>query len=355
MTRQTIAQVKPAALRHNLQQIKRLAPRSRVMAVVKADAYGHGLSRVLPALQQSDAFAVATLSEAQRVRASGWDDTVVLLEGFNNPDGLRRALDLDLDLVIHHKGQIDVLQGQRHTLRRRLWLKLDSGMHRLGFPLAEAERRFGQLQALSAQAVGLMTHFACADQADNSMTREQADAFYSAVRQLDGPCSLANSAALLHFPETHADWVRPGIALYGISPTSGSLKGDGFKPAMRLVSELIAVKPLAAGQTVGYGATYTASTPITIGVAAIGYGDGYPWSAPNGTPVRVNGQPATLVGRVSMDMIGIDLSGVPNPAIGDTVELWGDALPVEAVAAAVGTIPYELVTRVGARVRYETV
>ena len=324
------------------------------MAVVKADAYGHGLERCLPILSGADMVAVASMEEARAIRALEPHVPVLLLEGVMASAELEAVARLNLEMVVHHATQLDWIEAFGRIPGPRIWLKLDSGMHRLGFPLSRAREIHARLLALDGvEEVVLMTHFACADQPGHPLNRHQINAFDAAVADLPGPHCVANSAALLNLPETRRDWVRAGLLLYGVSPMADC---DGpaleLKPAMAFETRLIAVNEVPAGETVGYGARFTAPRNMRIGVAAVGYGDGYPRNMPDGSPVLVNGFEQKLVGRVSMDMITIDLQGQPEARLGDPVMLWGEGLPVERVAAAVGTIPYELLCRVTRRVNY---
>ena len=354
MSRGTFASISPEALRRNLAGIRELAGDSRVMAVVKADAYGHGLERCLPILSGADMLAVASVEEAGAVRALEPHLPVLLLEGVMAPAELEAVARLNLEMVVHHATQLDWIEASGRTSGPRIWLKLDSGMHRLGFPLTRAREIHARLLALDGvEDVVLMTHFACADQPGHPLNRHQINAFDAAVADLPGPHCVANSAALLNLPETRRAWVRAGLLLYGVSPVADrDGTALGLKPAMAFETRLIAVNEVPAGETVGYGARFTAPRDMRIGVAAVGYGDGYPRNMPDGTPVLVNGCEQKLVGRVSMDMTTIDLQGQASARPGDPVMLWGPGLPAERVAAAVGTIPYELLCRVTRRVNY---
>lgn len=354
MSRNTLATIEPAALRHNLARIRALGDGARVMAIVKADAYGHGVEHCLPALADADMLAVATMDEALAIRALEPRIPVLLLEGVTAPDELEAVARLNLEMVVHSETQLGWILAIGRAPARRVWLKLDSGMHRLGFPLHRAREVHERLAALNGVAeVVLMTHFACADQSAHPLNRRQIDAFDAAACGLSGSQCLANSAALLNLPETRREWIRAGLLLYGVSPLAGcDGPALGLKSAMTLESRLIAVNDVPAGDSIGYGARFTAGRDLRIGVAAIGYGDGYPRNMPDGTPVLVNGKEQPLAGRVSMDMITIDLEGQPAARVGDPVLLWGPGLPVERVAAAVDTIPYELLCRVTRRVVY---
>jgi alanine racemase len=356
MARNTIARIDPAALTHNLQQVRRLAPKSRVMAVVKADAYGHRLDLCLPALASADMLAVATVEEARAIRRLGNGLPVLLLEGVIHAGDLSVAADLGLELTIHHLDQLTALEQFGRAPARRLWLKLDSGMHRLGIAAADAADAHARLMAIAGVSeVNLISHFASADDPHSDLTSEQVKRFDAMVEGLPGEHCLANSAAILEHPATHREWVRAGIMLYGISPFANTTgEALGLKPVMTLSSELMAINRVPAGEFIGYGARFRAGYDMRIGVASIGYGDGYPRSMADAAPVRVNDSICTLAGRVSMDMITIDLAACPEARVGDPVVLWGQGLPVETVAEQAGTIPYELVCRVTRRVRYNT-
>ena len=357
MARETEAVIDLPALVRNLETVRGWADGAKVMAVVKADAYGHGLKRCLPALAQADLLAVATLGEARTIREVNPDVPILLLEGVLAGDELEVVEALDLEMVVHNREQLEWIEAFGRPLAARTWLKIDSGMHRLGFALDEVRDAHARLEsAPGIDQVVLMTHLACADEADHPMTDRQIAAFDAAVAGLDGPHCVANSAAVLRRPDARRDWVRSGLLVYGISPLAGRPGVSlGLTPAMNLSTQLISVRDVPAGETVGYGARFTAPRDLRIGVAAIGYGDGYPRNMPDGTPVLVNGRRQALAGRVSMDMITIDLDGQPDAAVGDPVVLWGQGLPVEEIAAANDTIPYELVCRVKRRVRYREI
>jgi len=354
MPRNTIARIDTAALTHNLARVRELAPNSRIMAVVKADAYGHRLDLCLPALKDADLLAVATLEEARAIRRLGSRLPVLLLEGVLHAADLPVAAELALELTIHHPGQVQMLEAFGRSPTPRLWLKIDSGMHRLGVNAADAKSLHARLRRLpGVEQVNLMTHFASADELDADTTRTQLERFESSTDGLDGEHCLANSAAIVEHAASHADWVRAGIMLYGISPFSDRTGEElGLKPVMTLTSELMAINQVPAGEAIGYGGRFVATRDMTIGVAAIGYGDGYPRSQADGTPVLVNGRTCSLAGRVSMDMITIDLAACPDASVGDPVILWGSGLPIEGIARQADTIAYELVCRITRRVRY---
>ncbi len=354
--RPLVARIDAAALAHNLGVARRHAGGARILAVIKANGYGHGLARVAHALRAADGFAVLTLDEAAALRAQGYTHPIVLLEGWFHIDELPEIARLRLRPVIHREDQVDALLRARLDNRIDLLLKLDTGMHRLGLPpqrvAAVLERLRGAAQVGS---ITLMTHFACADEPQVGVA-DQLARFRDATRGLNLPVTLANSAALLRYPETVGDWVRPGILLYGASPFAGQTGADlGLLPAMTLQSALIAVQTVRKGEGVGYGAAFVAPRDMRIGVVACGYADGYPRHAGTGTPILVAGQLTRTLGRVSMDMLAVDLSDAPGAHVGSPVTLWGQGLPVERVAAAAGTIAYELLTGVAARVRLEAV
>ncbi|QKK02600.1 MAG: alanine racemase [Pseudomonadota bacterium] len=356
MARNTIARIDLEALAHNLAQVRGMAPHSRVMAVVKADAYGHRIDLCLPALAGADMLAVATIEEARAIRRLGNGLPVLLLEGITDPGDLPVALDLGLELTVHHPAQVAALERFGRSPSPRLWLKLDTGMHRLGVDARLVPALHERLLCLAGvEQVNLMSHLACAEQSEHPLNRIQIERFESATAGLEGERCLANSAGLIHFPAARLDWVRAGLALYGISPLPGCTAADlDLRPVMTLTAELMAINEIAAGERVGYGARFTAGRDLRIGVASIGYGDGYPRSMADGAPVLVRGKRCTLAGRVSMDMITIDLSDCPEAAIGDPVILWGSGLPIETLALAADTIPYELVCRLTRRVRYRS-
>jgi alanine racemase len=345
-----------AALRHNLMRVRERAPRSRVMAVVKANAYGHGIANVVQALSGADSFAVAGLDEALSIRRAGLAHPIVLLEGVFSAAELEEAARNGCELVVHDAFQLKLIEACRLQSALTVWLKVDTGMNRLGFPpaaVADAWRRLNAAPAVRPPP-RLMTHLACAEETSNPRTTAQLETFAAATQGIKAERSIANSAGILAWPLSHADWVRPGIALYGVSIFPGrSGAEEGLKPAMTMHTGLIAVRALHKGEAVGYGGAYVASTDMTLGIAAIGYGDGYPRHAPTGTPVLVKGLRVPLVGRVAMDMIALDLSDVAAPAVGDPVIVWGPELPIEEIARAAGTIAHELMCGVTQRVKFE--
>ena len=354
MTPMVSATIDTAALKHNLQRIRGFAPRSRVMAVVKANAYGHGLVAVARALDQADAFAVARVDEGLTLRMAGIQKRTVLLEGVFDRGQLDSAAAAGFELVVHTPEQIELLKQAGEGGNFRVWLKLDTGMNRLGFKGAAFEAALDALRALPRvqSPVGLFTHLASADDPDSPATVNQLARFEAATASLGGERSIANSAGLLGFPQAQADWVRPGLLLYGVSPFDGSIGADyGLLPVMTLRSHVIALKDIEPGERVGYGGAWSARRPTRLAVAAVGYGDGYPRNLSAGSPVLVNGERAPLAGRVSMDMIGIDVTDLGRlPQVGDPVILWGRGLAVEEISVWSDTIPYELLCGISQRV-----
>lgn len=358
MSRATGAVIDLAALRHNLTRVRELAPRSRVMAVVKANAYGHGIAAAAQALSAADAYAVASLDEALAIRRAGLAHPIVLLEGVFGAAELEAAAQAGCEFVVHDAYQLKLIEASPLRSALSVWLKVDSGMNRLGFPLEAAGDAWKRLKAAPAVRLPLrlMTHLACADETSNPRTLRQLEAFTAATAGMEAERSIANSAGILAWPQSHADWVRPGSMLYGASPFANRCGADdGLKPAMTMGTALIAVKTLKKGEAVGYGGAFVAPTAMSLGIAAIGYGDGYPRHAPNGTPVLVRDVRVPLVGRVAMDMLAVDLSAVPGAAVGDPVTAWGPGLPVEEIARAAGTIPLELLCGVTQRVKFSVV
>ncbi len=351
--RPLIAAVDLSAIRHNHAVAKRCAPGRQVFAVVKANAYGHGVREVVSVLHDvADGYAVACLEEAAEVRAMDDRARILLLEGCFEPREYLIAAQLGLDVVVQGERQAEALLVAETSRPLNVWLKLDSGMHRLGFD-AEALRPWhGLLHGAGKVAeLNLISHFACADERGHTLTEQQVECFLGLLDLDFDQRSLANSAAILTIPAAHMDWVRPGIMLYGATPFADLAARElGLKPAMSLTAELIAVRDVAEGESVGYGASWVAKRPSRIGIVSCGYADGYPRNAPSGTPVVIRGQRAPLAGRVSMDMLAVDLTDLPEAVEGDAVELWGAQLPVDELAAACGTIGYELLTKVTARV-----
>jgi len=336
--------------------VREIAPGSRVLAVLKANAYGHGMVAVASALGAADGFAVARIGEAVTLRAAGLSHRVVLLEGVQSVDQLGVAAENDFELVVHQPEQIALLEAWRGRHLFRIWLKVDTGMGRLGFRPGDFPAALQRLAGCKTvlKPVAFMTHLAEAELRDNERTRAQLACFDQVTAGLKGERSIANSAGTIAWPAARTDWVRPGLMIYGISPFEGSIGLDlGLRPVMTLESRVIAVRDIAAGDRVGYGGTWIARRPTRIAVVAAGYGDGYMRNTASGTPLLVNTMQARLAGRVSMDMLTIDVTDLAQVAVGDPVVLWGGGVPVETVAAAAGTIPYELVCGVSERVHID--
>jgi alanine racemase len=344
------------ALRHNLGTARRRAAGAKVMAVVKANGYGHGAARLLEALGEADMLGVACIEEALALREAGGRQPILLMEGVFEADELPLCARHGFEVAVHDATQVEMLERARLARPLAVWLKVNTGMNRLGVRPEEAPGIHGRLRDSAAVAprLRLMTHFANAEEPGDPATREQIGRFAAAARGFRVERSFCNSAGLLLWPEAHAEWVRPGVMLYGVSPRVGrSGVDEGLRPVMTLGTRLIAVRGVERGEAVGYAGTWRATADTRVGIAAMGYGDGYPRHAPSGTPVLVNGKPAALAGRVSMDMLAVDLAGQPEAKVGDPVTLWGEGLPVETVAAHAGTNAYELLCGVTGRVRVE--
>ncbi|MBP8294733.1 MAG: alanine racemase [Burkholderiales bacterium] len=343
------------ALAHNLAVARALASPARTYAVVKANAYGHGVSRVLPGLAAADGLALLELETAIYLRALAWRKPILLLEGFFDARELPVMAEHGFATVVHHESQVHALCAARLERRLDVFVKVNTGMNRLGLPPADIAQVVSRLRGCGAvRTLTLMTHFASADEPGG--LREPTALFRTVAAQFDLPVSLANSAGVIRYREVGGDVVRPGIMLYGSSPLAtqaGSAASLGLRPVMSLCSRIIAVQSLEPGDRVGYGGAHRAERPERIGIVACGYADGYPRHAPDGTPVEVAGVRTRLIGRVSMDMLAVDLSGLPEAQVGAPVELWGSALPVDDVAASAGTIGYELLCGVTQRVPFE--
>lgn len=355
MTRATRAVIDLTALRHNLNISRKAAHASKQMAIIKAHAYGHGMVRVAQALDEADAFGVAIIEEAIPLREAGISKPILLLEGFTSAQDLTLIRGYSLDSVVHHESQINILESAKGE-PVNVWLKIDTGMHRLGFSHEQAGLAYERLLNCSVvnKTIPVMTHLANADDLKDDFTLQQIKTFEGVTGISGGERSIANSAGILGWTASHSDWVRPGIMLYGASPFIGGTGQEyDLKPVMTLTSEIIAINHFKKGDPVGYGGTWVCPEDMPIGVVAIGYGDGYPRHAPSGTPVLVNGQRTQLVGRVSMDMITVDLRSQAGVNTGDEVTLWGGNLPVEEIASASGTIAYELLCGVTNRVKFE--
>ncbi|HUW25691.1 MAG TPA: alanine racemase [Gallionella sp.] len=350
MPRPIQVHINPGALENNLRVARRAAPSARIMAVIKADGYGHGLLRVAEALSTADGFALLDIQDAVLLREAGFRQTILLLEGAFSAEDMVLIAEYNLVCVIHSAWQIALLEVCSGKRLLDIWLKLNSGMNRLGFTPQQAAQAMEQLRRQHAvRDITLMTHFANTDEARG--IAEPLARFNNFAAPYRMPRSLANSATLLRYPEAHGDWVRPGLMLYGASPFAEvGAQQLGLQPVMTLRSRIIAVQELRAGDEVGYGALFRAERAMRVGIVACGYADGYPRPAPTGTPVLVDGQRTQTLGRVSMDMLCVDLSALPQTGIDSAVTLWGEGLPVEEVARAAGTVSYELMCALAARV-----
>lgn len=358
MPRPISATIHLAALQHNLNRSRVAAPEAKVWAVVKANAYGHGIERVFDGLRSADGFALLDLDEAQRVRALGWRGPILLLEGVFEARDLELCSRLDLWHAVHCDEQIDMLAAHKTNLGHHVFLKMNSGMNRLGFTPERYRSAWSRLNALTqVDDISLMTHFSDAD--GNKGIAEQMTQFDATTRDLPGERSLCNSAATLRHPDAVAasDWIRPGISLYGSAPDHPvhSAADWDLLPTMTLSSKIIATQAIATGASIGYGSNFVAKAPMRIGVVACGYADGYPRVCPTGTPVLVEGVRTQLLGRVSMDMITVDLSAMPQARVGSEVTLWGRStqgtvLCIDEVAQSAGTLGYELMCALAQRV-----
>lgn len=367
-----IATVNTKAILHNVKQIKHLAPNSKVLAIVKANAYGLGLINIYQSLANVvDGFGVARIVEALSIQESGFNGKIILLEGCFDKLELGQALSRQFDVVIHNEKQLEDLEELTKSWQERLdefsffkplniyfpimvWLKIDTGMHRLGIEANRITEFVQRLQNCAlVKEIGFMSHLSCADEENSIYVQNQIANFQELTANYQGAKTIAASGGILFYENSHYDWIRPGISLYGISPGSKNLSNFGFQQAVTLKSQLIAIRLHKAGEPVGYSRTWIAKQNTKIGVVAIGYGDGYPRNAPSGTPVLVNGRIVPLVGRVSMDMLTVDLGIECTDKIGDPVILWGENLPIEEIANKAGTIGYELLTRLTQRVEFE--
>ena len=354
MSRPTRAVIDLAAIRSNFRFASSLVPNSFMLAVVKADAYGHGAVNVAKTLSGlAPAFAVATIDEAIILREAGLSEPILLLEGPFREEEIEIGANSDYWFMVHNERQLSWIRRSRTSKKLKIWLKSDTGMHRLGFQADEFREAYRELRALDFvhNEVVLTSHLQSADARDCADTAAQLDRFFAVVDGLEGPVSIANSPGILAHERAWADWNRPGIMLYGVTPF-GEMHSriESLRPAMSLESEVIAVRDVGEGESVGYGGVWRASRPSRIATVAIGYGDGYPRNARNGTPVCVNGAVAPLAGRVSMDMITVDVTDVPNVEIGAPVELWGLNINITEIGLSTDASPYELLTRISPRV-----
>lgn len=353
MPRPLVATIDAAAMRHNLNVARTSTPRANIWAVVKANAYGHGLARGMHAFSDADGLALIEVDSAVRLREMGWQKPILLLEGFFEPADLPEVAAHRIQVAVHCSEQIDMIAQAKLNAPIDVHLKMNSGMNRLGFHPDEFRAAYERVRAIeSVGSMSMMTHFANADDPANAgmPMQEQLRRFQAVTEGLPGARSVSNSAAVLTRPDVLSDWVRPGIMLYGGTPGGRTAEEFGLKPAMTLTSEIIGMQHIRAGDAVGYGSRFVAERAMTTGVVACGYADGYPRHAPSGTPVLVDGVKTRIVGRVSMDMITVDLTEVPNARVGSKVVLWGEGLPVDEVATAAGTIGYELMCAIAPRV-----
>ncbi len=357
MSRPAKVVISLSALRHNFSRIRTLVPNSKIMAIVKADAYGHGITQIAKSLEYADAFGVACLEEAKKIRQVNIKQRINLLEGPYDGGELSEISKLGLEIVVHDVSQIEMLEKTQLEKPIDVWLKIDTGMHRLGFfPEVVNQIMIRLQQTNNVKDIRLMTHLANANDRDSPMASQQIQCFKQISEHQNIEKTIANSAGIIAFPDSHADWVRPGIMLYGVSPFSNSdgLQ-EGLKPVMTLRSKLIAVKQLKSGVPVGYGATWRCPENMLVGVVAAGYGDGYPRYAKGDASVLVNNKKVGLIGRASMDMLTVDLRSQPQAKTGDPVVLWGNGLPIEEIANHANTIPYEILCAVHKRLQFSYV
>ena len=349
MARPTVAKIRLDSFRHNYLLAKSMHGGS-ALAVIKANAYGHGAVRCAHAVEKvADGFAVASIEEALVLREANINKPILLLEGFFEAQELPVIAHHDLWIVVHHAWQVQALLSVTLSRPLNVWLKMDSGMHRVGLSPQDYRATYDLLfNHPNVARIVLMSHFACADEPDNNHSSLQIQTFRMATKGINAPVSLSNSAGILRWPSSYAQWARPGIMLYGADPTNTKLAGPEKKlrPVMQLESKIISIRTLNAGEAVGYGCTFVAQRSIRVGVITCGYADGYPRHAPTGTPVSIDGKLSRIIGRVSMDMLTVDLTDIPTANIGSVVELWGDQVCVSEVANLAGTIPYELLCNV---------
>ncbi len=353
--RPTFVEINTSALQANFKQVQQFAPHSKVMAMIKANAYGHGLIPIAKALPAADAFGVACIEEALMLSEHGITQDIVIMQGFFEADELPLIAKHAFQVVIHNQQQVEILKQNNQVGPITAWLKVNSGMNRLGFFPHEVAAVYETLKHCSQlrQPVRLMTHFAEADDPSKETTQQQSDCFHDSIVGLTAPLSMANSAAIVAYHETHHDWVRPGIMLYGATPVIDKTAAQlNLLPVMNFHSQISTIKTIPKGRAIGYAGTYVCARDTKVGVISVGYGDGYPRHANNGTPVLVDKQVVPLIGRVSMDMITVDLTDHPHLKVGSPVLLWGEGLPVESIAAHAQTISYELLCHITQRVPY---
>jgi alanine racemase len=357
VTNPTIIHIDLEALHHNLNQIKANAPKSNILAMVKGNAYGHGAVEIATSLEQEvNAFGVIFLKEALQLKNSGIKKPIVILSGFFDAEELDVIDKYNFECVVHNFEQIQLLEKSKLSHPLRVWLKIDTGMHRLGFQPHQAQDAYQRLMQnkMVQKPLRLMTHFSDADDSTKDKTIDQIALFKQLTEKLEGEWCMANSSAILNFPQSHTTWIRPGITLYGASPfTNKNGLELNLKPVMTLISRIITIHELEKGEAVGYNSAFVCPEKMRVGIVSIGYADGYPRNAKTGTPVLVDGIRTQLIGRVAMDMIGIDLRPIENAKVGTSVILWGRGLPVEEVAARTQNCRYELLSRLTSRVHYQ--
>jgi alanine racemase len=350
MKRAAFARINLAHLKHNLSEIRKIANSSKIMAVVKADAYGHGMFEVCKCLTEADAFSVAYVSEAIELRESNIQQPIVALQGFSNVNDLKNAIAQNVQVVIHHEEQLNMLRSLSNTPTLNTLIKIDSGMKRLGFEPEVLPNVINQIQSIvSADSkIKLMTHLACADELDSDVTQQQLGKFDLTVKGLEFEQTIANSAGILAWPESHRDWVRPGLVLYGVNPIQPPQANNSVNicPVMSVYAPLISVKRCKKGEKIGYGGIFRCPRDMVIGVIAMGYADGYPRHLKSASKVLIRQQLAPVVGRVSMDMITVDITNL-DLQVGEIVELWGETVAVSEVATCAETISYELLCAAG--------
>ncbi|MGB6977248.1 MAG: alanine racemase [Gammaproteobacteria bacterium] len=355
--RRSWATIDISALQHNWQRVKTFAPNCSVLAMIKSNGYGHGMLTIAKTLP-ADGFGVACLTEALALRNAGIRQPIVLMMGVQSTSELQQAAAQHISLVVHHAEQIRLLEQTTLTRPISIWLKLDTGMHRLGFPIHQAQAAYERLHTCAnvAKPLHVLTHLAEADNLKKNITQQQIQLFKKTTATWLATKSIANSAGIIAWQDSHADWIRPGIMLYGVSPFAERTAHDfDLQPVMTLHTRLIAINTLQRGDAVGYGGTWTCPEEMRVGVVAIGYGDGYPRHAPNGTPLLIRNTLCPMAGRVSMDMLTVDLRNCPAAQVGDIVTLWGKGLPIEEIARHAGTIGYELLCQVTPRVHFEVI
>jgi alanine racemase len=352
----TTAHINLTALLHNFHCIKKLIPNSRILAMVKCDAYRHGAIAIAETLNtDADAFGVACMAEALQLKDAQITKPIVLLKGFVNNEELQAIAENDFETVIHNQEQLQLLENFKLTKPLQIWFKIDTGMHRLGFMPHEVNDAYSRLVQLPhiKKPLRIMSHLSDASDQSSPKNLRQLQTFKSLTKELDGEKCLANSGTFLTLDGAALDWIRPGITLYGVSPfNEGRATNLKLKPIMNLTSTLISVKRLEKGETVSYSSTWTCPEDMPVGIVNTGYGDGYPRHAPSGTPILINDIRCQIIGRIAMDMITVDLRNCPTAKIGDEVILWGEKLPIEEIANAAGTIPYELFCHLTNRVNF---